>query len=339
VKRVGRELGVRYVLEGSVRRTANRVRITTQLVDTLSGNHVWAEKYDGDLVDIFALQDEITASIARAIDPALRLAETQRAIRQPPLVAWDHFMRGAFHFTKYRPDDNATARRHFEAAIALDPHFALAHAQLARTHFFDAFLGWTDATERAFETAYREAERAVSLDELEAIAQTVLSITALYMHRHDTALAAGRRAAELNPNYPNGHGSLGMALIFEGRFEEGIACFRIAVRLSPYDSRTWTAFVHALTALGHYGTRDYAAAAQAAQESHSILDSNLLAQCVLAATFAQIDRKEDAHRLAAQLVGRSPALDRKQLAIQFPFRRVTDLENLLDGLRKAGLPE
>ena len=338
VKQVGRELGVRYVLEGSVRRSGSRLRIAAQLIDALTGHHVWAEKYDGDLADVFVLQDEITERIARAIDPALRLAETQQAIRRPPLAAWDHYLRGAFALNRYTRNDNEAARRHFMTAIELDANFALAHAQLARTHYYAALMQWDDPG-RAMETAHRIAGQAVSLDEMEAVAQQVLAASAVYMHRHDEALVASRRAVELNPNYAGAHGSHGLALNCDGRFAEAYASLGIALRLSPNDARAWTSFVLAGTAVAQYGLRNYEGAARAAREALTILDQNLRACIVLMAALGQLGHREEAERARARLDQLQPGIDPTRVATILPYRDLADLEHFLDGMRKAALRE
>ena len=334
VKQVGRELGVRYVLEGSVRRAANRVRITAQLVDAINGSHVWAEKFDRELVDIFALQDEITERIATAIDPAMRLIETQRAIREPAIDAWDHFLRGSFSFYKYEKHSNEEARRHFAKAIELDPTFALAHAQLARTHYFDAWMNWADMPERSYETAYRLAATAVMLDGMEAVAHSALAITALFARHYDAALRAGHRAIELNPNYQYGHSSYGHALAFVGRPVEAIQCLQTALRLSPNDPMAW-AFYGTL-ALAHYDSRCYEAAGDAARRALAIRREHLRGFAVLVASLAQLGRSQDVEDERARMQDVMPDLDLRQLTAPFPFRDGAGLNHLLDGLRKAG---
>ena len=241
VKQVSRELGVRYVLEGSVRKGGNRVRITAQLIDAISGAHVWAERYDRDLSDIFAVQDEITASVAGVIEPALAEAEQQRVLRKPPerLDAWEAYQRGLWHFNKYAPEENQTAHDFFRRAIALDPNFAPGHYGYALALQWDIW----HFSERPFSEVQgiprEEARIAVSLDDKDAMAHAVLAHMMMWGSEWEAAIAEARTALALNPNSAFVISMLGCVLGFGGYHDEALDRLQQAMRASPHDPLTW----------------------------------------------------------------------------------------------------
>ena len=202
IKRVGRDLGVSYVLEGSVRKAGNRVRITAQLVETATGNHLWAEKYDGDLSDIFELQDSITANVVGAIEPTLFLAEIERVRRKHPdnLDAYEMCMRGWAHHTELNRHGLLEARECFLRAIELDERLAQAHSGLAGTHFWEFGLDWSTNPEHSLNEALRVARHAVKIDEFDATAHIWVGFTSLFSKNFDVALASADRAVELSPS-------------------------------------------------------------------------------------------------------------------------------------------
>jgi adenylate cyclase len=201
VKRVARELGVRYVLEGSVRKGGNRVRITAQLIDATTSAHVWAERYDRDLNDMFAVQDEITASVAGVIEPTLAEAEQQRALRKPPerLDAWEAYQRGVWHFNKYGAEENQTALKFFRHAIALDPKFAPGHHGYALALQWDIWHYSSRPFSEVQGVPLKEALIAVSLDEKDAAAHAVLAHMRMWGSEWEAAIAEARTAFALNP--------------------------------------------------------------------------------------------------------------------------------------------
>jgi adenylate cyclase len=241
VKQVGRELGVRYVLEGSVRKGSNRVRITAQLIDAISGTHVWADRYDRDLSDIFAVQDEITASVAGVIEPALAEAEQQRVLRKPPesLDAWEAYQRGLWHFNKYAPEENQIALGFFRQAIGLDPNFAPGHYGYALALQWDIW----HFSERPFSevqgTPRDEARIAVSLDDKDAMAHAVLAHMRMWGSEWEAAISEARTALALNPNSAFVISMLGCVLGFGGYHDEALDRLQQAMRASPHDPLTW----------------------------------------------------------------------------------------------------
>jgi adenylate cyclase len=240
VKQVGRDLGVRYVLEGSVRKGGSRVRITAQLIDATTGAHVWAERFDRELADVFTLQDEITERIAATIEPELARAELERARRKPPesLDAWDLYQRGLWHVWQFTAEDNAAARALFERATALDPGFAPFCAALALCLLLDHTL-YRSRSERSIDAALEVARRAVALDDKDATAHAVLGRVYTARGGYDSGIAQLREALRLNPSFALAHYGLGMALVLSGKPTEAIAELDAAQRLSPHDPHLW----------------------------------------------------------------------------------------------------
>jgi adenylate cyclase len=228
---------VRYVLEGSVRRSGGRVRITAQLVDAASGGHVWAERYDRDLTDIFAVQDDITANIVTAIGPELTRAEIERARQKRPenLDAWDRYLRALSHLYRIDRDANRRAQALLAEAAELDPQYAGAHAWLAWSYTLDALLGWSASATESLQRAFQTAQTALALDRDDPLAHASVSIVLAFSGQHAKAVDAAERALELDPNFSVARGNLGIALAFVGRAEEAIGAFDRALRGSPRD--------------------------------------------------------------------------------------------------------
>ena len=342
VKQVGRELGVRYVLEGSVRKSANRVRITGQLVDTATGAHLWAERFDGGLGDIFDLQDQMTESVVGAIAPAVEKAEIERAKRKPTESrdAYALYLRGLagyYQFANRAANDEAL--RLFNSAIELDPDFASAYARAASCYVIAKINGWFSGTPTEIAEVTRLAQRAVELGKDDALALATSGYALAYVVR-DLGVAAALidRALVLNSNLAEAWFSGGWAKIWLGEPERAIERFARAMRLSPLDPRVTsmrngTAFAHFL--LGRY---DEAAswAAMALQDNPDFQPGLRVA----AASHAMAGRPEQAHKAMARLRQLNPALRVSTLKdVQGPYRRAEDLLLMEEGLRQAGLPE
>jgi adenylate cyclase len=252
VKQVGRELGVRYVLEGSVRRAGERVRINAQLVESETGNHIWAERYDRSLADVFAVQDEISAAVAAAIGPAVADAEMQRAMRRPPksIGAWELYQRGMWHLAKLDPTANDEARGLFERAIELDPMFAAAYAGLSRIYSMAGTVYMTMPLNEAMRSQTLAARKAVQCDPGDADAQAMLAGALFHEGEMDNALMTARQALAINPSCVWAHRVMGAVLIFAGRTAEGRQAMDVSVRLSPRDAGN--APVHGIAAVSYY---------------------------------------------------------------------------------------
>jgi adenylate cyclase len=262
VKQVARELGVRYVLEGSVRKAGERVRVTAQMIDAISGAHIWAERYDRGLTDIFAVQDEITASVAGVIEPALAEAEQQRVLRKPleRLDAWEAYQRGFWHFNKYGPEENQTAQTFFRQAIALDSNFAPGHYGNALALQWEIWHFSTRSFSEVQGTAREEAQIAVSLDDKDAVAHAVLAHMMMWGGEWEAAIAEARTAVALNPNSAFVISMLGCVLGFGGYREEALERLQQAMRASPHDPLTWLWSIW--RALLQFFSRDFVAALQ-----------------------------------------------------------------------------
>jgi TolB-like protein len=342
VKQIGRELGVRYVLEGSVRKAANRVRITGQLVDTATGAHLWADRFDGGLSDVFDLQDQVTESVVGAIAPAVEKAEIERAKRKPTesLDAYALYLRGLARYYQYGSRQaNAEALRLFTSAIELDPDFAAAYGRAASCYVIAKINGWISDTANAIAEVKRLAQRAVELGKDDAIALTAGGWALAFVVR-DLELGAALidRALVLNSNSAEAWHYGGLVKTFLGEPEPAIERFARAMRLNPVDPRmssrrAGTAFAHFL--LGRY---DQAAswAAMALQDN----PDHQPALRIQAASNAMAGRPEQAHKAMARLRQLNPALRVSNLKdVLSPFRRAEDLLRYEEGLRQAGLPE
>jgi len=241
VRQIARELGVRYVLEGSVRKGPNNVRVTAQLIDAISGAHLWAERYDRASSDIFAMQDEITASVAAVIEPTLAQAERQRVLRKPPdrLDAWEAYQRGLWHFYKYGAEDNQIAQAFFRQAIALDPNFAPGHYGYSLALYWDSWLYSTRPFNDLERIEHTEARLAVSLDDKDDMAHAVLATMMCVVGDWEDSVREARMAFALNPNSAFVMSILGLVLGRAGCHDEGISWLRQAMRASPHDPLTW----------------------------------------------------------------------------------------------------
>ncbi len=241
VKQVAKDLGVRYVLEGSVRKAGNRVRITAQLIDATTGRHVWAERYDRELADIFELQDEMAQTIAGAIEPELGAAERERAARKAPenLDAWETCQRGLWHMWRFTKTDVAEARRLLRRAREIDTNFASAYANESYTHYLDVIVGHAESPDDSIAAGLAVGKTAVALDDKDPVGYFALGRIFMLRGEHDTSIAELETALSLNPSFAQAHHGLGFALALSGRLEEGAEALDSALRLSPRGPLTW----------------------------------------------------------------------------------------------------
>jgi adenylate cyclase len=335
VKQVGRELGVRYVVEGSVRRGGERVRVSVQLIDAATGNHVWAERYDRALEDIFALQEEITETMVAAIEPELGAVERERAHRKPPesLDAWEAYQRGWWHLFRFTPDDNLEARRLFREAIRRDRHFSSAHAGLAYGHYLAHVFGYPEVD---LDEALSAGRQAVALDDRDALAHFALARVFNASHEHDSAIEGLEEAIRINPSFALAHSALGLSYCLTGRLEEGISEIDRAERLSPRDPALWT-FESlrglALALLGHL-EEGLVTLRKATRRPNA----EVWAFAWLAAILGHLGRQAEAQKAVEDLRRRKPdfAPDFMHQALGFTDRAHRDW--LAEGLVKAGMP-
>jgi adenylate cyclase len=337
VQRVGDELGVRYVLEGSVRKAGDRVRVNAQLVDAGNGHHLWAERFDREMTDVFALQDEVTQKIVSALAVTLTPDEEQRLSQaaQANPEAYDILLRGLERFRRYTREANAEAREYFERAVAIDPHFARAHADVALTHAEDVFFGWTETPDQSSRLALEMARHALALDDNSRVAHYALAVTYLNMKRYDDALAENRRLLELDPNYADGHAQHAFNLNYGGRPEEALEAIRTAMRLDPrYGFYYVWVLGHAHFLLGQI-EEAIVRFEKSIESNPEFVDGHL----ILAAAYAHAGRIEDAQWEAEEVLVLNPeftlAGERERALYKDPGHSAYYIE----GLRKAGLPE
>lgn len=333
-EQVSRELGVRYVLEGSVRKAGNRVRITAQLIDATSGYHLWAEHYDSELKEIFALQDRITRQIVAALAPRLAAGEQSRS--GPPetnsIEAYDNFLRGVALFYQYKREPNAKARQMLERAVALDSNYARAYVWLSWAYFIDWEFQWIEGPS-ALDRSLEAARKAVALDDSLAEAHTVLGWNSLWKKQNDVAIAELERAVSLDPNSEWAYGFLAEVLNFSGRADEAIGFVKKAMRLDP-NYPPWLAF-H----LGHsyYQLQRYDDAVAALQDALRRSPDFSPAHRWLAAVYAEAGREQAARAEVAEILRISPGASLERWRQRLPYKNQADAERYIAGLRKAGL--
>ena len=339
VKQVGRELGVRYVLEGSVRKAGSRIRATAQLVEAESGNHVWAERFDRDVADIFALQDEIAQSVVGAVEPEMLLSEGRRATRKSAanLDAFDCWMRGVWHFHYLsEPEQNREAETWFRRAIAIDPQFSLAHMSLARTLNTRIWWGSSSDIERELEEGYAAATRAVALDDRDPYTHYALSLLSMLAKQHEQSLAEAQRSIDLSPNFSLGYFALGWIRIYMGNFADAIDSLLHSLRLSPNDLQAGT-FIGQI-ALAHYHLGHYEEAVRDVERALRRRQIPFLLRLQLAC-LGQLGRIEEAKAVRAKLAVFEPLDAARYWKVISPYAEPTDGAALADGLRKAGMTE
>jgi adenylate cyclase len=336
VKQVGRELGVRYVLEGSMRKAGNRIRVTAQLVEAETGKHVWAERYDRDLADIFAVQDEITEAVTVAIAPAIADAEQQRALRKPPgsLDAWAAYQRGLWHLSKANPDDDTVAQNFFRQAIDLDPTFAAAYSALALAQLQAAAVYQKLSLLDAQSSAEALARQAVSLGGADAAARSCLGWALQARGELDGALVEIERALVMSPNLALAHWQKGATLIFSGRPKEGLVSLETCIRLDPRDPFMSVRLLH--TACGLYFAREYEGVIDAAKRLiRSYPDFPMIYRWP-AAALGQLGRTAEAKEWLEKAISAAPAAFNMYVRNRVPWFRPEDYAHLVEGLQKAG---
>jgi adenylate cyclase len=336
VKQVGRELGVRYVLEGSVRRGGNRVRVTGQLIEAETGNHLWAERYDRDIADVFAVQDEITQAVAIAIEPAVAQMERQRAVRRPPesLGAWEAYQRGLWHIARMSAEHYEKAKQFFNRAIELDPNFAPVHSVLALVTISEANLHQTRTIGEAVHDAVAHAQRAISLDPTDAVGHSCLSTALTLQGDYKGGMAEAQRALVISPNVAVGHACLGVVLLYSGRPRDAIDALRQGLRHDPYDPFRFVRLAHTGTA--YFFLREYDAAVETLKETIRSYPDHPWAYYRLAAALGQLGRISEAREARQKAITVAPKAFDAFVRDRAPWIRPEDYAHMLEGLHKAG---
>jgi adenylate cyclase len=336
VRQVGRELGVRYVLQGSVRRERGHVRVTAQLINAEVGNHIWAERYDRKHTEIFDLQDAITTAVVTAINPAIADAELRRVLRKPPenLGAWDAYQRGLWHLAKNSPSDNEKAILLFHRAIAGDTTFTSAYVLLV-TAYLDSGLTFTvREPDEARRVADNWARKAAEIDSEDADVQVSLGAVALMFGHRDEARECASLALSLNPYSPRANFLYGGSLLFDGQPAEGRRALLTGLRLNPRDPRIGGKLNEIV--ISYYFERDYAGAVRAAKRAITRFPDNPLPYRWLAAALGQIGPAAEASEALYRAVSIAPQQFDNYVQTRVPWHRHEDYEHMLDGLRKAG---
>lgn len=338
IREVGRDLGARYVLEGSVRRAGNRVRVTAQLIDAGTGNHVWADRYDRVLEDIFDLQEEIAETIAARIEPELGHAERDRAQGQvtQDLGAWDLYQRGMWHLYRFTAEDADRARSLFRAAIDRDPRFSSAYTGLAYQQLYDVMNGYSSDFEQSLAESEENVRRALALDDKDALARFTLGRLYTLKGEYETAMQEFELGAELNPGFAQIYHGMGFALAFGGRPEESIPLFEKAIRLSPHDAHL-TSFM-AVRAYAYLTQREYEHAVESADGAIRQANAMVWPHVFRTSALGHLGHPR-AEASLRELLGHTPGLtcDRVRQLLYY-VREAKDLDHCVEGLAKAGLP-
>ena len=337
VQQVAEEMGVRYVLEGSIQRTDDHIRVTAQLVDAIKGHHLWSETYDRKLANLFAVQDDITLRIVSALQVNLTEGEYARLDYRPTdnLQAWGNLVKGITLLRRFTKADMTNARELFEKAIKLDPQYFAAWTMLGWTHWNDARSGWSESREKSFKMSMDAAEKALSLSPDDSSAHALLGSLYLLQREHDKAIPEGRKAIALAPSIAEHYAILAISTYYAGEFEETVALTKQAMRLHPrypawYSYRIGVAYMM----LGQY--EEATAALKAWRDSNP---SHPIRKLPLAVTYSMAGRIEEARELVSDLLAAKPSLSLRRYAKFHYFKNPEHLERILAALRIAGLPE
>jgi adenylate cyclase len=332
-KEVSRELGVRYVLEGSVQKLSHKVRINAQLIDATTEHHLWAERFDRDLNDIFAVQNEIVQTIVTTLAIKVGKAERARAMYKDTdnLEAYDYLLRGWEHHKQRTRSKNVKAKEMFKKAIELDPAYANAYVALARSYVSDLGYGWTEFPAQTRQKALDLVNKALTLDESNAGAHALLGIYYVYQGEYELAFSELRRAIDLNPNDASSHHTLGWVMLYSGHTDEAIDALKTALRFDPNTSPSAYLFL----GIGHYLKEQYDSAIKILKKGVGRKADFVDLHVALAATYAQSGRQEDAVREVKTVLELNPFFEAGSYGTV--YRNPADRDKIIAGLRKAGL--
>jgi adenylate cyclase len=335
LQKIAADLGVRYLLEGSVRRSAQRIRINARLVDSTTGQHIWSERYDRELTDVFAIQDEVTKSIVAQLKVNLTTIETL-VVSTPSannIDAYDVFLRGLLLVARFNAEDNAAGRAMYEKAVVLDPSYARAHAGISLTHSYDATFFWTQDRRASIESGIASAKRAVELDALSSHAHIALASLYLAQHRFDEAVESTRKATELAPSHADAYAQSAATFTTAGLHDEALENIRIAKRLNPHYSYIYL-YVEAMTLFYQKRFEEALPLFQEAVYRNPEFDRQ---QLLLASTLGHLGDLESAEWALIEAITLSPALSLEKELEDHPWKKLKDRELYIEGLQKAGL--
>jgi adenylate cyclase len=336
VKRVGRELGVRFVLEGSVRKAGNRVRITGQLIDADSGGHLWGERFDRDLTDIFSTQDEVVEKIVGALSVKLTHGEEQRLRRRgtDKVEAYEAWLRARELLTRGTRDSVVQSRAMYARAIEIDPNFAAPHAGLALAAVADYVSDWALDPAQALDEAEKWARRALELNDQDPVSHMALGAVSLWRRDYEGALAEFRRMIALDPNFAQGYTATGMALMYAGHSAKALQRLAVSMRLDPhYPSMVLHTLAQANFSLGEYETAARLLVERITRNPGTDASRMLLASC-----YGHLGRLGDARSAWVELLKVNPDFSLMQRARVLPYKNPGDFQRIVEGLAKAGLP-
>jgi adenylate cyclase len=337
IQKVAEDLGVRYVLEGSVQKSGNRVRITAQLIDAITGRHIWSEHYDRELKDIFALQDEITIKITQAMRVELTEGEQVRhwdAKRGTNnLKAFEKNYQGLGVMRRSTKQDNDTARQFFEEAIALDPKFVWPYVNLGWTYFWDARFGWSESPTKSLQKAFELAQKALAMEESIDVGHSLLASVYLVMRQYDKAIAEGERAVALNPNGAVAYGALAGIVGCAGKWEEGVLYSKQSMRLNPF----LEAGDYWILGRAYFMTGQFDEAIVALKKAVQMNPNFLPTHIFLAACYSSLGRDAEAAAEAKEVLRINPKFSIESHGRALPYKNEADAEREVAALRKAGL--
>lgn len=333
INEIGRELGVRFLLEGSLQRIDNRLRVNVELIDARTGNHIWAQKYEGETADIFATQDAITQAVVSSLGETIWRKDAKSLSRKPisNFSAFDFVLKGDELLDKLEsPQKNQEAREFYEKAIRLDPELMRAHLGMGWSYFHDWLTGWAEESASVLAKAEVSANKAAALDDNDAEIQRLLGRIAMAKGHHDEGLAHMERALELNPNNGDLIATYSIFLIYLGRHKESLDWIGKAMRLNPH----YPGWYATVLASGYYMTRKYkeAVAVLKRQEEHNFFDFRFLA-----ASYGQMGQLADARKQVDKILAINPQFTLAFLRSRLSYKHESDIDHFLEGLRKAGL--
>ncbi len=335
IPQVAQELGVRYVLEGSVRQASNRVRVTAQLIDSTSGGHVWADRYDRDLDDIFAVQDELTREIVAALKLKLTAADEDRLAHKitVDIAAYDLFLKGREQVWLHTKEGNINTRELLGRAVAIEPEYAAAYAYIAFSHIIDYANGWSDDLEQSLQIALEIAQQAVEMDDAEAQTHFALAAALLWSRQHDRALIEAERCRALEPNWAEGYIVTAHTQLYGGDPAGAIETIGAYMRLDPLFKDIVLQFL----AEAHVALRQFEEAAAALQRRLQLSSNSPTAHALLASCYGHLGRIDEAQATWARLQQIDPDFSLGHRRRVLPFRNPADKELRDEGLRKAGI--
>jgi adenylate cyclase len=336
VQKVAEDLGVKYILEGSVQRTADRVRITAQLIDATSGHHVWSEGYDREPKDIFAIQDDITIKITSALRVELTEGEQARMWDKNAttnLRAWEKFLQGIDYIYRYTKEDNATAQRLLEEVIVLDAEYAEAYVLLGWTYWLDARFGWVESRAESIKMAMKYAQKTIELNDTSDLGYLLIGGVYFLRGHYEKAIAEAERAVALNPNGALDYSFLAGAVGCSGRWDESVELAKKSIRLHPFAPAT---YYHWL-GRAYFMTEQYDEAIATFKKILNINPNYLPARAFLAACYSSLDRQVEAAAEADEVRRINPKFNLESFAKTLPYKNKADIERYIAALRKAGL--